>query len=197
MLFRSWKPTPVPVVVTKHQHVVSVFLMQGGSQRPKLVAAELHNDCVELLVEQPLNLQAPAGSSWQELNLQPALEAVMDALNHLERDTYTLLLFDPTLQEELPHIKPLAQERQALLHTRLQSSLLALNSADVQLLSQWLNNPSSTNPRTTVACGQVMDELTQLQHHWSQFMPEAMANVAGVLELSIALGNLTPSAALI
>jgi hypothetical protein len=42
-----------------------------------------------------------------------------------------------------------------------------------------------------------MQQLAQVQRHWAGAMPEAMANVAGVLELSIALGNLQPQLAVL
>ena len=43
-------------------------------------------------------------------------------------------------------------------------------------------------------CGAPVEAL---QQHWAQAMPEPMANVAGVLELSIALGNLQPDYSLV
>jgi len=46
-------------------------------------------------------------------------------------------------------------------------------------------------------CRAVMEQLKALQQHWAQAMPEPMANVAGVLELSLALGNLQPDYALV
>jgi hypothetical protein len=42
-----------------------------------------------------------------------------------------------------------------------------------------------------------MAQLAALQGHWVDHMGESMANVAGVLELSIALGNLQPEHAMI
>jgi len=198
---RSWwkrlQPKSIAAIAGKHQRVVSVFLMPGGSQPPKLVAAQINADCIDLLVEQPLSMQAPAGSPWSGLDFEPAIKAIVTAIEEVERDNYTLLLFDPTLRQDLKHIKPLANDQQALLHMQFNHSLQALSEADQQLLRQWLNSPSQTNVMANEACSAVMKELAQLQEHWSQFMPEAMANVAGVLELSIALGNLSPSYALL
>ena len=198
---RSWwkdvKPTRIAAAGARHQRVVSVFVMPGGAQPPKLVAAQINDDCIDLLVEQPLTLQAPAGSHWPELNLQAAIKSVLQAIDNLENDDYTLVLFDPELRQELNHIKPLAEDQKALRHLDLHDTLKSLSTADQQLLRQWLNRPSQTDVTTSVACSAVMDQLAQLQQHWAQFMPEPMANVAGVLELSIALANLSPSLALI
>jgi hypothetical protein len=149
------------------------------------------------LVEQPLTLRAASSDDWSNFNLEPAIKSVLSALNELKRDPYTLVLLDPELQRERQHIKLLADRQQHLLHPQLQDNLSQLNESDQQLLRQWLNNPSQTDVTCSAGCSAVMQELARSQQYWAQLMPEAMANVAGVLELSIALANLSPSYAVI
>ncbi|MDI9406954.1 MAG: hypothetical protein QM522_09645, partial [Chitinophagaceae bacterium] len=188
---------PISGATVKHQRVVSVFLMPGGSLPFKLVAAQINDDCIDILVEQPLILQAPAGSNWAELDLKPALEAMHKAIEDLERDHFTLLLLDPSLQTNSQHIKKLTDEHRIMRNSQLQQALTQLSESDQQLLRQWLNKPSKTILLGNESCTAVMNELARSQEHWAQFMPEALANVAGVLELTIALANLSPSYAMI
>ena len=155
--------------------------------------AKINADCIDLLVEQPLQLPSESTDNWSDLTLEPAIQSVLSALRDLEHDPYTLALIDPALQEESRLIQPLAQCQQDLLHPRLMNSLSQLNQADQQLLRQWLNNPSGTDVTVSSGCLAVMHELARSQQHWAQFMPERMANVAGVLELSIAITSLSPS----
>lgn len=161
------------------------------------MAAQINDDCIELLAEQPLAIRAQAGNEWHNLNLELAIKAMQNAINSLDRDLYTMVLFDPALHKEMRHINELAGSRESLLHGQLGDILTNLSAADQQLLRQWLNNPTNTDATVSEACSRVMRELAQLQNHWAQFMPESMANVAGVLELTIALANLSPSYALI
>jgi len=84
-----------------------------------------------------------------------------------------------------------------LRHPALATSLRALSADEQALLRQWLSRPSHTDVLQLPGCKAVMEQLKTLQQHWAQVMPESMANVAGVLELSIALGNLQPDYSLV
>ena len=194
---RSWWKsligTPVALAGEKHQRVLSLFVIPDGTDSAKLMLAKINADCIDLLVEQPLQLPSESTDNWSDLTLEPAIQSVLSALRDLEHDPYTLALIDPALQEESRLIQPLAQCQQDLLHPRLMNSLSQLNQADQQLLRQWLNNPSGTDVTVSSGCLAVMHELARSQQHWAQFMPERMANVAGVLELSIAITSLSPN----
>jgi hypothetical protein len=193
---RQWLTRLIPIAsiglaaAAVHQRVVSVFVVQGGVQRPRLVAAEILHDAVELLAEQPLELLAPAGTSWDQLDLAKALEHLHQAVNSKGNAPYPLLLLDPLLQEHRRSVQNLGQNLALLRHPGLQPILKALNPAEQELLQCWLHRPSHTAVQAAPGCAAVMRELANLQSLWAEQMPRAIANVAGVLELSLALANL-------
>lgn len=182
---------------SRHSQVLSVFVVQSGGQRPRLVAAQILDDAIEILAEQPLVLQAPAGTVWDQLDLQRAFDRLRQALAEQDRDDQPLLLIDPLLQGHLDALQGFGRERALLRHPDLEAALRALNGEEQELLRQWLNRPSHTSLLESPGCLQVMQQLSTLQQHWGHHMPQDMANVAGVLELSIALGNHQPQYALL
>jgi hypothetical protein len=198
-LARDWlrKLRPMPaawmaVPAGKHERVISVFVVQGGGQRPRLVAAQILADAIEILAEQPLTVQAPAGTPWEQLDLDQALEQLRQTLHEQKRDDQPLLLLDPALRAHRHDLKALGREQALLRHGDLDLALRALSPDEQELLRRWLNQPSQTPINDAPGCQAVMQRLAELQKHWAQTMPQAMANVTGVLELSVALGNLQP-----
>jgi hypothetical protein len=203
-LARDWlrKLRPMPaawmgVPAGKHERVISVFVVQGGGQRPRLVAAQILADAIEILAEQPLTVHAPAGTPWEQLNLNKALEQLRMALHEQERDDQPLLLLDPALRAHRHDLKALGREQALLRHSDLDLALRALSPDEQELLRRWLNQPSQTPINDAPGCQVVMQRLAELQQHWARTMPQAMANVTGVLELSVALGNLQPEFAVL
>jgi hypothetical protein len=203
-LARDWlrklRPMPAGWIAAsagKHERVISVFVVQGGGQRPKLVAAQILADAIEILAEQPLQMRAPAGTPWDLLDLDHALDQLCQALHQQERDDQPLLLLDPALRSHRNALKTLGRHQALLRHLDLDAALRALQPDEQELLRRWLNQPSQTAVTEAPGCQAVMQQLAQLQGHWRKTMPQAMANVTGVLELSIALGNLEPTFAVV
>jgi hypothetical protein len=186
-----------------HRQVLAVFVMATVGQPGKLVAARVLADAIEILAEQPLRLdraaKAAAGAApdWSELDLSMALQCLAQALDGQDLPRFELLLLDPALQHEREHVEGLAAEHTLLRHPHFHPALLDLASGDQALLRQWLNQPSRTDLNGSGGCRQAMAQLADLQSHWAEYMTQDMANVAGVLELSIALTNLQPLYAVI
>ena len=188
-----------------HNEVLAVFVLATGGQPGKLVAARVLADAIEILAEQPLRLSdelaagRPTASAelWDQLDLSIAMERLAHALQEQEQPHFELLLLDPSLQREREHLQDLADSHTLLRHPHLHPGLLDLASGDQALLRQWLNQPSRTDLHGSEGCRQVMAQLADLQSHWAEYMSQNMANVAGVLELSIALSNLQPLYAVI
>ena len=183
--------------IGNHRQVVSVFVVQASGRRPKLVAAKILSDVIEILAELPLELNVPKGTTWDQMDLGKAFDQMRNILNKQDGDNQRLLLLDPVLRSHLNHLKDIGQEQAILRHNDLNTALYALQSEELELLRRWLNRPSKTLLQHSPGCRQVMVKLAALQGHWVNHMSESMANVAGVLELSIALSNLQPEHALI
>ena len=207
-LARQWwrKLRPMPAApgwlaaVGRHSTVLSVFVVAGGGLGPKLVAAQILNEAIEILAEQPLDLRVPTGTPWERLDLLPALTALRRALEEQEEREqrgFTLLLLDPKLESYRQSLEELAQHQAPLNYPDLSDVLAQLNGDDQALLRRWLNQPSSTVLLDSDGCRRVMELVGNHQSHWSKYMAQAMSNVTGVLELSIALGNLQPDYSLL
>jgi hypothetical protein len=193
-----WLPRPkVLAAAGWHRTVISVFVVQGSRLQSRLVAAQVLEDAVEILAEQPLRLEVPAGTPWDQLDLEQALTRLVEALEEQSRDHQALLLLDPLLQEHLPVVQHLATDQALLRHPGLDGVLKALSEEEQEHIRRWLNHPSQTTWLDSEGCARLKDQLQGLQRHWSDTMPESMANVTAVLELSIALGNHQPDHALI
>ncbi|MCP9882643.1 hypothetical protein KBY65_09130, partial [Cyanobium sp. Alchichica 3B3-8F6] len=174
------------------QCVVAVFVIEGNGQRAKLVAAAVQDDGIDILVEQPLLLNAPLDSDWRQLDLTPAVDQLLQLLDEQDHDHFELLLLDPELLEHRKQLANLAVDTALLRHPSFEEALHQLNAADADLLRAWLNRPSQTNLLSSEGCRSVSAHLANLQSHWAEYMAHERANVAGVLELSIALSNLQP-----
>jgi hypothetical protein len=183
-----------------HQQILAVFVMATGGEPGKLVAARVLADAIEILAEQPLRLDRAAkqaAPAWSALDLGKAVECLAQALEGQDLPRFELLLLDPALQLERHHLEGLAAEHTLLRHRQLHPALLDLASGDQALLRQWLNQPSHTDLNGSAGCRRVMAQLADLQSHWAEYMVQEHANVAGVLELSIAISNLQPLYAVI
>jgi VCBS repeat-containing protein len=180
------------------QSVVAVFVIEGNGQRAKLVAAAVQHDGIDILVEQPLLLNAPLGNDWRQLlDLTPAVDQLLQLLDEHDHDHFELLLLDPQLLEYRKQLANLAVDTALLRHPLFEEALHQLNAADADILRAWLNRPSQTDLLSSEGCRTVSAHLANLQNHWAEYMANDRANVAGVLELSIALSNLQPLYAVI
>ncbi|MFZ9544973.1 MAG: hypothetical protein ACO27O_10240, partial [Hylemonella sp.] len=192
-LARQWLrnlKTKRQVVTGHHNQVISIFVVRNSAGVPKLVAAQILDDAIEILAEQPLAIKAPHGTALAELDLSPAINCLQKALSNQQRDHQPLLLIDPQLESHLGDLGELSSERALLHHSELVASLKALNQGEQDLMRQWLNQPTQTDVTASAGCQAVMQQLAKLQQRWAEHMPTAMANVAGVLDLSLALGHL-------
>ena len=179
------------------QSIATVFAIEGSGQRAKLVAAAVQHDGIDILAEQPILLDAPPQSDWRELDLTAAINQLLDRVKEDDQRHFDLLLLDPQLIQHRKQLGELADEQALLRHPSFQESLLRLNAADSELLRTWLNRPSQTDLLSSEGCKAVSAQLANLQSHWSEYMGQEQANVAGVLELSIALSNRQPLYAVI
>ena len=195
---RRLRPTPKTSKSIGHfSQVLSIFVIQASGRRPKLVAAKLLSDSIDIIAELPLVLPANHGTGWDELDLSHAFAQMRKTLKEQFNDNQLLLLLDPLLQSHLYDVKDIGQAQSILRHTDFDTVLRGLPNDELELLRHWLNRPSQTSLQHSPGCRQVMAKLAGLQGHWVNHMGESMANVAGVLELSIALGNLQPELAMI
>ena len=187
----------VTKAIGQYSQVLSIFMVQASGRRPKLVAAKILTDSIDIIAELPLKLHVPYGTDWDELDLSQAFDQIRRTLKEQFYDNQMLLLLDPLLKSYLHDLQDIGQVQTVLRHTDFNTVLRSLPNEELEILRHWLNRPSLTSLQHSPGCRQVMAQLALLQGHWINHMGESMANVAGVLELSIALGNLQPEHAMI
>ena len=95
-----------------------------------------------------------------------------------------LLLLGPKLKGQAALLKNLAKQTQLLNTQDLTSSLSSCSATELEALQNWLNKPSSTPPETSPVYGQMLERIGV----YAGGMPPEQANMAGLIELSVAMG---------
>jgi len=81
-------------------------------------------------------------------------------------------------------VQSLAKQTQLLNTQELSTSLSSCSSTELEALQNWLNKPSSTPPESSPVYQQILQRVAV----YASGLPAEQANMAGLIELSVALG---------
>ena len=95
-----------------------------------------------------------------------------------------LLLLGPKLRGQAALLQSLAKQTQLLNTQDLSSTLSTCSATELEALQNWLNKPSSTPPESSPVYRQMMERISG----YATGLPVEQANMAGLIELSVALG---------
>ena len=169
--------------------ILAVFLMGNPGSLLRIVAAEVHDDGLTVLVEQALPMELAAASQLDQSQLAELLDQLLIKLEDQGRSHNDLLLFDPQLKPHLDTIKPLGEQQKPLQLAGLRAAISKLGMDDLDQLKTWLSRPSQAPTVQSGAGELLLQELRGRQTQWSEQLEGGRASITGLLELSLSLSQ--------
>jgi hypothetical protein len=169
--------------------ILAVFLMGNPGSLLRIVAAEVHDDGLTVLVEQAVPMELAAASQLGQSQLAELLDQLLIKLEEQGRSHNELLLFDPQLKPHLATIKQLGEQQKPLQLAGLRAAIGKLGIDDLNQLKSWLRRPSQA-PMVQSGAGELLlQELRGRQTQWSEQVEGGRASITGLLELSLSLSQ--------
>ena len=167
--------------VIPEQNLLSVFVMKMPNGAERLMAARVGMGGMDVLAQQDLPADVRVDASGSQTQIDYAMKQLINKIGAPNAD---LLLLGPKLKGQASLLKTLAKQTQLLNTQDLTSSLSSCSATELEALQNWLNKPSSTPPETSPVYGQMLQQITA----YTGGMPAEQANMAGLIELSVAMG---------
>jgi hypothetical protein len=145
---------------------------------------ELHDDAIEILAEEKLLFNLDTAAQRGQASFAKQLKTLCLKLENIGLTTHELLLLDPEIKAELAIVEHLGRESTIMEPDRLRSIVQDLTSAEMEQLQAWLAKPSS-NP---LDGHPIRINLQRRQSELAQQLSPEKANVASLIELSLAMG---------
>ena len=173
--------------------VIAIFVIRNTASLDRLVAVELHNDAIEILAEEKLLFTLDTASQRHQVSFDNQLRKLCLKLENIGLTTHELLLLDPEIKSEMAIVEHLGRETRVMEPDRLHSVVQELTSAELDQLQAWLAKPSSNPLDGHPIKANLQRRQIALE---GQLSPEK-ANVASLIELSLAIGLRQPSMSLV
>ena len=173
--------------------VIAIFLMRSTASLDRLVAVELHDDAIEILAEEKLLFSLDTAAQRHQASFGNQLRKLCLKLENIGLTTHELLLLDPELKSELAIVEHLSQETQIMEPNRLGDVVQQLSTTELVQLQAWLTKPSS-NP---LGGHPIKSNLQKRQNELGLQLSSNKANVASLIELSLAMGLHQPAMSLV
>ena len=167
--------------VIPEQNLLSVFVMKMPNGGERLMATRVGLGSMEVLAQQDLPADVRVDAAGSQTQIDYAMKQLIAKLGAPNAD---LLLLGPKLKGQAALLKNLAKQTQLLNTQDLTSSLSSCSATELEALQNWLNKPSSTPPETSPVYGQMLERIGV----HAGGMPPEQANMAGLIELSVAMG---------
>ncbi len=173
--------------------VIAVFLMRSTTALDRLVAVELHDDAIEILAEEKLLFSLDTAAQRHHASFDNQLKKLCLKLENIGLPTHELLLLDPELQSALSIVEHLGQETKIMKPNRLCDVVEQLSTTELNQLQVWLSKPGS-NPLDSHP---IKSNLEKRQNELEHQLSREKANVASLIELSLAMGLRQPAISLV
>ncbi|MBW0166182.1 MAG: cadherin-like domain-containing protein, partial [Vulcanococcus sp.] len=167
--------------VITEQNLLSVFVMKMPNGEERLVAARVNIDGMDVLAQQDLPPDVRVDGPGSQTQVDYAMKQLLNKLGSANAD---LLLLGPKLKGQAALLQNLAKQIQLLNTQDLSSTLSSCSATELEALQNWLNKPSSTPPESSPVYDQMLKRITG----YAAAMPAEQANMAGLIELSVAMG---------
>jgi len=167
--------------VVAEQNLLSIFVMKMPNGGERLMAARVGMGGMDVLAQQDLPADVRVDAAGSQTQIDYAMKQLLGKLGSPNAD---LLLLGPKLKGQAALLQNLAKQTQLLNTQDLSSSLSACSATELEALQNWLNKPSSTPPESSPVYGQMLERITA----YAGGMPAEQANMAGLIELSVAMG---------
>lgn len=159
---------------------IALFVMRQADGLERLVACQLGAGSMTTLAEQDL----PAGVRIDDPNSSTQIGFLLNQFSQRLGNTGAdLLLLGSKLAAQAERLGSLATRVEVLSTARLIDTLASCSDAELDQLVAWLNKPSASSLEGTSISGNLRERLES----YSTLMPMEQANMASLLELSIAL----------
>ncbi|WP_295536391.1 cadherin-like domain-containing protein, partial [Synechococcus sp. UW140] len=167
--------------VITEKNVLSIFIMKQPNGTERLLAMRVGMGGMEVLAQHDLPFDVRADIQGNQTQLDFAVKKLITKLGTIDAD---ILLLGPKLKGQASLLHPYAKHTQMLNTQELSANLSNCNPSELGALQNWLNKPSSTPPESSPIYNQM------LQHNagYARSLPVDQANMAGLIELSVALG---------
>jgi hypothetical protein len=173
--------------------VISIFLIRSNDGLDRLVAAEVQDDAIEILAEEKLLFSLDTAAQRHQASFDTQLKKLCLKLENIGLTTHELLLLDPEIKSELAIVEHLGRDIKIMEPDRLRSVVQELSSTELNQLQAWLAKPSS-NP---LDGHPIQANLQRRQSELGRQLSPEKANVASLIELSLAIGLHQPALSLV
>jgi hypothetical protein len=166
--------------------------MRNTTALDQLVAADLHNDGIEIIAEEKLLFSLDTAAQRKQAKFDDQLKKLCLKLENIGLTTHELLLLDPEIKSSLAIVSHLGRENKIMEPNRLRNVVQELSTTELDELQAWLARPSST----PLDGHPIRANLEKRQYELGRELPTEKANVASLIELSLAIGLHQPSLSL-
>ena len=173
--------------------VIAIFLMRSTASLDRLVAVELHDDAIEILAEEKLLFSLDTAAQRHQASFENQLRKLCLKLENIGLPIQELLLLDPELKSAATIVEHLSQETKIMESNCLGDVVQQLSTTEMDQLQAWLTKPSS-NP---LDGHPIKSNLQKRQNELGLRLSSKKANVASLIELSLAMGIRQPAMSLV
>ena len=179
--------------INRANKVIAIFLMRSTANLDRLVAVELHDDAIEILAEEKLLFSLDSAAQRHQASFENQLRRLCLKLENIGLPIQELLLLDPELKSAVTIVEHLSQETKIMEPNCLGDVVQQLSTTEMDQLQAWLTKPSS-NP---LDGHPIKSNLQKRQNELGLQLSSEKANVASLIELSLALGMRQPAMSLV
>jgi hypothetical protein len=185
--------TKKSAAATQYRRVIAVFLMRSHQSLDRLIAAEIRDYNMEILVEEKLPISLNAAANWRSADFEYQIKSLCMKLENQGVSQYDLLLCDPEIKSYLTILEHLGRDSDELEPDRLRSVVKSLGQEELERLEAWLEKPS----RNALNDHPVAEYLKKRQEQLNKQLPKDKAMITSLLELSLAIAQRNHSPSLI
>jgi len=167
--------------VLPEANLLSLFVMKLPNGTERLMATRVGMGGMEVIAQQDLPADVRVDTPGSQTQIDFAMKQLINKLGSPNAD---LLLLGPKLKGQASLVQGLAKQTQLLNTQDLSSTLSNCSATELEALQNWLNKPSSTPPESSPVYSQMMQRISS----YASGLPAEQANMAGLIELSVALG---------
>ena len=179
--------------INRANKVIAIFLMRSTASLDRLVAVELHDDAIEILAEEKLLFSLDSAAQRHQASFENQLRRLCLKLENIGLPIQELLLLDPELKSAVTIVEHLSQETKIMEPNCLGDVVQQLSTTEMDQLQAWLTKPSS-NP---LDGHPIKSNLQKRQNELGLQLSSEKANVASLIELSLAMGMRQPAMSLV
>jgi len=162
------------------QNVLSVFVMKMPNGTERVMAAKVGMSGIDVVAQQDLPADVSVEGAGNQTQVDYAVKQLLNKVGDYNAD---LLLLGSKLKGQAPLLQSLSKQTQLLETQGLTSNLSSCSATELELLENWLNKPSSTPPESSPVYQQMMEQISR----YTGSLPAEQANMAGLIELSVAM----------